>query len=235
MGAASQKGQSQGEGRQGLHVHPTLPGACGGSPLWEQVGMADPKPEGAKNTTFADRRVRKGRPPAIPAQDDLSEGRGGGPAHMHPRLRPSGLGSPGDQAPVRPAGSPRQVVPASGRPWAQLSSHALCPAPASSPLASPRPPLYLCLPAWRCPPGAGGWEQDRRTEICPAQAVRTLGHHGPRDLTLPLGAHSSRKAQRPPETPQSHTWEQLDEGPGGSGLSVLWDPSCHPVLPRMPQ
>lgn len=154
---------------------------------------------------------------------------GAGPAHRHPGLRPSGLGSPGDQAVTCQAGGkPQAGCPGIGGALGPAFQPCSLPCPHLLPLPSPRPPLYSHLPAWRCPPGACGWKQDRRTEICPAQAVWTLGHHGPQDLTLPLGAHSGRKAQRPPETPQSHTWEQLDEGPGGSGLSVLWDPRPHP-------
>lgn len=103
---------------------------CGNRWAWQT-----PKLEGAKNTTFADTRAGKGHPPALPVQDDLSEGCRG-------QALPTGTQASGHRdwaalgtrlSPVRPAGSPRQVVPASGGPWAQLSSRALCPAPTSSP------------------------------------------------------------------------------------------------------
>ena len=179
VGAAPQKGRSRG-GRQGLCVQPALPGAHGGGPPWERVGMADPQARRSPKKPPVQTEGLGEDPLALSVQDDLSEGRG---ERAPPTVPPAS--GPRDRAaletrlsPARTARSPRRAVPASGRPRARLSSRALPALPPPPPLPSPHPPLSSHLPAWRCPAGAGGWKHDRRAEICvDPWTPRTPGPH----------------------------------------------------------
>ena len=96
-----------------------------------------------------------GDPMALSVQDGLSKGCRERAPPSHPSLRASGPGSLGDQAVTCQAGRKPQVGCLGIRE---------APGPAFQ-RRSPPPP-YLHLPAWRCPAGAGGWKQDRWTEIC---------------------------------------------------------------------
>lgn len=238
VGAAPQKGWSQG-GRQGLCVQPALPGAHGGGPPWEQVGMADPQARRSPKKPPVQIEGPE-RTPWLSLQDDLRKGRG---ERAPPTVTPAS--GPRDRAaletrlsPARTARSPRRAVPASGRPRAGF------PAVLSPPCSHllPRP-----AHTHHCPrislPGAVLLERAGGNMTDGQRSVWTPGHHGPRGLTLPLGAHSSRRAQRPPETPSAIPGSSQTRALGAQGClsSRTRDPSraCpavgrQPVLPRTP-
>lgn len=174
----------RGWGRQGLCAQPTLPGAHGSGPSWEQVGMADPQARRSQKTTCADRRAGRGPHGPLSAGWPQRRTQGLGPTHGHPSLRASGPGSLGDQAVTCQAGRKPQVGCLGIReaPGPAFQPCFPRPAPTSSPCpAHAHHHTRIFLPGTVLLEQVGGNKTDGQ------RSVWTPGHHGPQDLTLPLG------------------------------------------------
>ena len=199
-----------------------------------------PKPEGAQKNHLCRQKGWERTP--WPSQCRMTSAKdvGNGPRPRSPR--PPGLGTgqpwrPGFRLPGR------REAPGG------LSRHQGGPGPGFPAVLSPPCRHLLPSPAHthHCPrislPGAVLLEQAGGNMTDGQRSVWTPGHHGPRDLTLPLGAHSSRRAQRPPETPSAIPGSSQTRALGAQGClsSGTRDPSRarpavgrQPVLPRTP-
>lgn len=125
-----------------------------------------------------------GDPMALSVQDGLSKGCRERAPPSHPSLRASGPGSLGDQAVTCQAGRKPQVGCLGIReaPGPAFQRRSPRPAPTSSPCPA-HAHHHTCIFL----PGAVLLEQVGGNKTDGQRSVWTPGHHGPQDLTLPLG------------------------------------------------